>query len=83
MGCITGVGANQNQETGAERTDKSPRCRMWTEGSTEAWPTPGSTAGHLLEQASPGKTQQIPSPVSVLCTCFCGTTDVLQARVEL
>lgn len=41
---------------------------MWTEGSTEACPTSSSTAGHLLEQARPGKRNHILSLMSILCT---------------
>lgn len=35
------------------------------------------------KQASSGKTNQRLSLMSVLCTCFCGTADVVQGRVEL
>lgn len=84
MGCRRSVGANRNEETGAERIDGSPRGAEC--GRREA-PRPGplldKQRGHLLEQASPGKTTQRLSLMSVLCTCFCGTTAVVQGRVEL
>lgn len=59
MGCRRSVGANRNEETGAERIDGSPRGAEC--GRREA-PRPGpllaKQRGHLLEQASPGKTTQ-------------------------